>query len=88
MASVGIAVVSLSIAPCSSLPGLWQIIRIFAGFYNIPIIAVVLVGMLTTHVPALGVKLAVDFYRRLRATQFVFKVSNLHFLPSARFFSR
>ena len=64
VASVGIAVVSLGIAPLLQFApeGLWQIIRIFTGFYNIPIIAVVLMGMLTTHVPALGVKLAIGFH--------------------------
>ena len=62
--------------------GLWQIIRIFTGFYNIPIIAVVLVGMLTTHVPALGVKLAIAFHIVAYGLfQFAFRESiDLHFL--------
>ena len=84
VASVGIAVVSLGIAPLLQFApeGLWQIIRIFTGFYNIPIIAVVLVGMLTTHVPALGVKLAIGFHIvAYGLLQFVFKESvDLHFL--------
>ena len=42
--------------------GLWQIIRIFTGFYNIPVIAIVLVGLFTTHVPAIGAKVAVIFH--------------------------
>jgi SSS family solute:Na+ symporter len=84
VASVGIAVISLGIAPLLQFApeGLWQIIRIFTGFYNIPIIAVVLVGMLTTHVPALGVKLAIAFHIvTYGLLQFVFKESiDLHFL--------
>ena len=39
--------------------GLWQIIRIFTVFYNIPVIAVVLVGLFTRRVPALGAKIAI-----------------------------
>jgi SSS family solute:Na+ symporter len=84
VASVGIAVISLGIAPLLQFApeGLWQVIRIFTGFYNIPIIAVVLVGMLTTHVPALGVKLAILFHIvAYGLLQFVFKESiDLHFL--------
>ena len=85
VASVGVAVVSLGIAPLLQFApeGLWQIIRIFTGFYNIPIIVVVLVGMLTTHVPAFGVKLAIGFHIiAYGLLQFVFKESiDLHFLP-------
>jgi SSS family solute:Na+ symporter len=84
ISSIGIAAVSLGIAPLLQFApeGLWQIIRIFSGFYNIPIIAVVLVGMLTTRVPALAVKVAIGFHLIAYALlQFVFKdVVNIHFL--------
>ena len=84
ISSIGIAAVSLGIAPLLQFApeGLWQIIRIFSGFYNIPIIAVVLVGMLTTRVPALAVKVAIGFHLVAYALlQFVFKdVVNIHFL--------
>ena len=84
ISSIGIAAVSLGIAPLLQFApeGLWQIIRIFSGFYNIPIIAVVLVGMLTTRVPALAVKIAIGFHLIAYALlQFVFKdVVNIHFL--------
>ena len=84
IASIFIAVISLAIAPLLQYApeGLWQIIRIFTGFYNIPIIAVVLVGMLTSHVPALGVKLAIGFHLVAYALmQFVFKTTvDIHFL--------
>ena len=82
--SVGIAAVSLGIAPLLQFApeGLWQIIRIFTGFYNIPIIAVVLIGMLTSWVPAKAVKAAIGFHIVTYGLfQFVFKsVIDIHFL--------
>lgn len=84
VASIAIALISLAIAPLLQYApeGLWQIIRIFTGFYNIPIIAVVLVGMLTQHVPASAVKLAIGFHLVAYALlQFVFKGAvDIHFL--------
>jgi len=82
--SVGIAAVSLGIAPLLQFApeGLWQIIRIFTGFYNIPIIAVVLIGMLTSWVPARAVKVAIGFHIVAYGLfQFVFKSAiDIHFL--------
>ena len=82
--SVGIAVVSLGIAPLLQFApeGLWQIIRIFTGFYNIPIIAVVIIGMLTSWVPARAVKVAIGFHIVAYGLfQFVFKSAiDIHFL--------
>ena len=64
IASVVIAVFSFIVAPLLwfAPEGLWQIIRIFTGFYNIPIIAIVLVGLFTRHVPALGAKIVIVFH--------------------------
>ncbi len=64
IASVIIALFSFIAAPMLQYAeqGLWQIIRIFTGFYNIPVIAIVLVGLFTTHVPAIGAKVAVIFH--------------------------
>lgn len=83
-ASVVIAVFSLGLAPMLYFAeqGLWQVIRIFTGFYNIPTVVIVLVGLFTRHVPALGAKLVIGFhiiaYGLLR---FVFDDSvTLHFL--------
>ena len=61
---------------------MWQIIRIFTGFYNIPIIAVVLIGMLTSWVPARAVKVAIGFHIVAYGLfQFVFKSAiDIHFL--------
>ncbi|MEM9621904.1 MAG: solute:sodium symporter family transporter, partial [Pseudomonadota bacterium] len=42
--------------------GLWQIIRIFTGFYNIPVITLVLVGLFTRRVPALAARVVVVFH--------------------------
>ncbi|MCG8413854.1 MAG: solute:sodium symporter family transporter [Pseudomonadales bacterium] len=63
-ASVVIALFSFIVAPLLQFApeGLWQIIRIFTGFYNIPVIAIVLVGLFTTHVPSLGPKVVVGFH--------------------------
>ena len=75
---------SLGIAPLLQFApeGLWQIIRIFTGFYNIPIIAVVLIGMLTSWVPARAVKLAIGFHIvAYGLMQFVFQsLIDIHFL--------
>ncbi|MEM1404910.1 MAG: solute:sodium symporter family transporter [Pseudomonadota bacterium] len=62
--SVIIALLSFIISPLLMLApdGLWQIIRLFTGFYNIPLIAIVLVGLFTRRVPALGAKVAIIFH--------------------------
>ena len=82
--SVVIALFSLGVAPLLQFApeGLWQIIRIFTGFYNIPIIAIVLVGMLTTRVPAHAVKIAIGFHLvAYGSVQFLFKEQlAIHFL--------
>jgi SSS family solute:Na+ symporter len=63
-ASIVIALFSFAVAPLLQFApdGLWQIIRIFTGFYNIPVIAIVMVGLFTQHVPALGPKLVIGFH--------------------------
>lgn len=62
--SLIIALFSFVTAPLLMLApeGLWQIIRIFTGFYNIPVITIVLVGLFTKRVPALGAKVAIVFH--------------------------
>lgn len=64
VASVVIAVFSFIVAPLLQYApdGLWQIIRMFTGFYNIPVISIVLVGLFTTRVPAIGAKVAIIFH--------------------------
>ena len=64
IASVVIALFSIVVAPLLMFApeGLWQIIRIFTGFYNIPVITIVLVGMFTAHVPAIAAKVVIIFH--------------------------
>lgn len=64
IASVVIAIFSFIVAPLLQYApdGLWQIIRIFTGFYNIPVIAVVLIGLFTRRVPAQAAKVAIIFH--------------------------
>ena len=59
-----IALFSFAIAPLLhfAAEGLWQVIRIFTGFYNIPTVAIVIIGLFTRRVPALGAKIAIVFH--------------------------
>jgi len=63
-ASIIIALFSFLVAPLLQFApdGLWQIIRVFTGFYNIPVIAIVIVGLFAPQVPALGPKLVIGFH--------------------------
>lgn len=84
IASIVIAVFSFAIAPLLSLAaeGLWQVIRIFTGFYNIPTIVIVMVGLFTKRVPALGAKIVIVFHViAYGLIRFVFdEVITLHFI--------
>lgn len=84
IASAVIALFSFVVAPLLQFApeGLWQIIRIFTGFYNIPVIAIVIVGLFTKSVPALGAKIAIVFHIIAYGLfQFVLKdYTTLHFL--------
>ncbi|MDG1065023.1 MAG: solute:sodium symporter family transporter [Luminiphilus sp.] len=83
-ASIVIALFSFVVAPMLQFAteGLWQIIRIFTGFYNIPVIAIVIVGLFTRKVPALGAKVVIVFHViTYGCLQFLFKEQiPLHFL--------
>lgn len=61
IASIVIALFSFVVSPLLQYApeGLWQIIRVFTGFYNIPIIAVVLVGLFFKQVPAVAAKISI-----------------------------
>ena len=63
-ASIVIAIFSFIVAPLLYFApeGLWQIIRIFTGFYNIPIVAIVMVGLFTRRTPAIGAKIVIIFH--------------------------
>jgi len=64
IASVVIALFSFVVAPLlhNAEEGLWNIIRKFTGFYNIPVITIVLVGLFTKRIPAIGAKVAIVFH--------------------------
>ncbi|MDW3194928.1 MAG: solute:sodium symporter family transporter [Cytophagales bacterium] len=82
IASVVIAVLSFVVSPLLQYApeGLWQIIRIFTGFYNIPIITVVLVGLFFKRVPALAAKVSIVFHVIAYALlRFVIEV-DIHFV--------
>ncbi len=84
IASVVIALFSFVVAPLLyfSPEGLWQIIRVFTGFYNIPTVVIVIVGLFTARVPALGAKIVIVFHViTYGLVRFVFDdVITLHFI--------
>ena len=59
-----IALVSFFISPLlmNAPDGLWDLIRRFTGFFNIPIITIVLVGLLSKRIPALAAKVVIVFH--------------------------
>ena len=75
---------SLLVAPLLQFAaeGLWQVIRIFTGFYNIPMVAIVIIGLFTRQVPALAAKVVIIFHIIAYGTfQFVLKeLLAVHFL--------
>ena len=82
IASVVIALFSFIVAPLLMFApeGLWQVIRIFTGFYNIPVIAVVVIGLFSTRIPAVAAKAAIIFHIIAYALiQFVIK-PDIHFI--------
>lgn len=56
-----LSLVTFFIAPLllNAPDGLWTVIREFTGFFNIPIIAIVLVGIFSKHIPPIGPKIAI-----------------------------
>ncbi len=82
IASIVIALFSFIVSPLLQFApeGLWQIIRVFTGFYNIPIIAVVVIGLFFKKVPAFAAKTSIIFHVIAYALlRFVFDV-NIHFV--------
>jgi solute:Na+ symporter, SSS family len=83
-----LAIVSLFISPMlmNASEGLWDLIRRFTGFFNIPIIAIVLVGILTKYVPAVAAKVVIIFhvvtyYMLVWGTEHLFNVAiPIHFI--------
>ena len=59
-----VALVSFFVAPnlMYAPDGLWDLIRRFTGFFNIPILVIVLIGMLVKRVPARAAKVVIVFH--------------------------
>ncbi len=80
--SVMLALLSFVIAPMLQFAprGLWELIRVFTGFYNVPIIVIVLIGLTTKNVPALAAKVVVIFHAVAYALyRFVFEF-DIHYV--------
>ncbi|MBT2755652.1 solute:sodium symporter family transporter [Mesobacillus foraminis] len=83
-----LAIVSLFISPLlmNASDGLWDLIRRFTGFFNIPIIVIVLVGIMTKYVPAIAAKVVIIFhvityYMLVWGTDHLFNVTvPIHFI--------
>ncbi len=82
--SVIIAIFSFGVAPMLYFAeeGLWQVVRVFTGFYNIPTVVIVIIGLFTRRVPALGAKIVIVFHVTAYALyRFVFSEEiTLHFI--------
>ncbi|GAA5415939.1 putative symporter YidK [Paraliobacillus ryukyuensis] len=59
-----IALVSFVVAPflMYAPDGLWNLIRKFTGFFNIPILVIVMMGLLSKKVPAIAAKVVIVFH--------------------------
>lgn len=81
-ASVIIAVASFVVAPLLQYfpEGLFQVIRKFTGFYNIPVIAIVLAGLFLRNVPSIGPKIAIGFHVIAYGIVTFAWVPDLHFI--------
>lgn len=78
---IGLAIVSMVVAPlvADAPDGLFYLIQQLQGIFNSPILSVVLVGLLTKHVPAIAAKLGLIFGMSAYILfNFVFK-TDLHF---------
>ncbi|RBW67369.1 solute:sodium symporter family transporter [Bacillus taeanensis] len=59
-----IALISFFVSPLlmNAPDGLWDLIRRFTGFFNIPIITIVLVGIFSKYIPAAAAKIVIIFH--------------------------
>ncbi|WP_435874155.1 sodium:solute symporter family transporter [Rossellomorea vietnamensis] len=59
-----LAVISMSISPMlmNATEGLWDLIRRFTGFFNIQIVVILLVGVLSKRIPLLAAKTVIIFH--------------------------
>ncbi|MBM7702024.1 solute:sodium symporter family transporter [Metabacillus iocasae] len=83
-----VALITLFISPflMQAPDGLWDLIRKFTGFFNIPIIAILLVGVFSKYVPSLAAKVVIFFhviayYLLVWGTNHLFNVTvDIHFI--------
>lgn len=77
-----LVVFSIAIAPyiAKAPEGLYVFMRSIMGFFNIPILAVVLVGFVTKRVPPIGAKLAIAFFMICYALYKFFLDIPVHYL--------
>ncbi|WRP07125.1 solute:sodium symporter family transporter [Rossellomorea aquimaris] len=83
-----LAVVSMCVSPMliHATDGLWDLIRKFTGFFNIPIIVVLLVGVFSKRIPALAAKTVIilhvfTYYMLVWGTGHLFGFSiNINFI--------
>ena len=82
VASIAIALVSFAIAPLLQFApeGLWQVVRKFTGFYNVPIVAVVFAAFCMPRAAPAGVIAAVLFHLPAYALVTFFWDTGLHFV--------
>jgi solute:Na+ symporter, SSS family len=59
-----LAVISMTISPMlmNATEGLWDLIRRFTGFFNIPIVVILLVGVLSKRIPSVAAKTVIIFH--------------------------
>lgn len=77
-----IGIFSIFVAPniAKAPEGLYVFMKSVMGFFNIPILVVVLVGFATKKIPAIGAKISIIFFIVCYALyKFVFKI-NVHYL--------
>lgn len=59
-----VSIIALFITPLllNASHGIWDLIKEFSGFFNIPIIAIVLAGLIFKRIPALAAKIVIIFH--------------------------
>jgi len=62
--AAALSIVSFCVSPMLMYApdGLWELIRRFTGFFNIPIISIVLIGIFARKVPAIAAKIVIIFH--------------------------
>ena len=78
-----LAIVSICVAPVVSFApsGLYDFLQSCFGFFNVPILAAVIVGMFTRNVPARAAKVSIVMHVVLYSiSKFIPALQNVHYL--------